>query len=308
MSRLIPSRSHKQLRHGRAPHLRHMRGFTLIELVVVIMVGAIVAVFIGLFLSTPLDTYFAQSRRSDLVDSQDRILRRIAVDVRIALPGSLRQASTANTKAIEMLTTAGVARYYAQTEKSSLPPAQETLEELLVGALDSDGFYTLGTYGAAAGTYAYLAVTSPLVLSPYTLTGVMAPGPTLAFTAVPGEDQITPSAGGFNFLAAGSPTHSSFLVSGPVTYLCDTTSTVQTLRRYSGYTVVAAQVATAGQLMALGATSTLIASNVTSCTFTPFQLAGSNVGQLLILRVTLTEPTQGETLQIFHQVSTSYGT
>ncbi len=59
-----------------------------------------------------------------------------------------------------------------------------------------------------------------------------------------------------------------FLVDGPVTYLCDTVA--GTLLRYQGYTVEANQSAndSHGELLANGATASLMANQVASCAFT----------------------------------------
>ena len=91
-------------------------GFTLVELIVVIVVTAIVASFMVLFLDAPMQSYFAQTRRSDLVDSANRITRAVTADARTALPNSMR-VNPART-ALELLATTGVARYYGQGDKA----------------------------------------------------------------------------------------------------------------------------------------------------------------------------------------------
>jgi len=48
-------------------------GFSLIELIVAITVAGIIAAFIGMFLKTPTDAYFAQVHRADLTDSADSV-------------------------------------------------------------------------------------------------------------------------------------------------------------------------------------------------------------------------------------------
>lgn len=287
-----------------SPHHR-ARGFSLIELIVVITLAAVIAVFLVFFLTTPVDAYFAQTRRSDLVDAEDRILRNLTIDVSTALPGSLRTTASGSVLALELLATTGVARYYGPGDKSYLPPVQESAQELSTGSLDSNGFYTIGHYGPTTG--AYLAVTRPGAPSAYALTGIMTSQFTIIVNAATSEDQVTLPGGGFTFSGA-SPTHSSFIVSGPVTYICDTTPTVQTLRRYSNYPVTSSQPfnASAAPLTAVTVRNSLIATNVTACSLTPYQPAGSNSGQMLLLKVTLTN--NGEVLQVFHEISTRYGT
>lgn len=282
---------------------RGMRGFTLVELTVVITIAAIIAVFMVFFLTTPVDSYFAQTRRSDLVDSENRILRNLTTDVTTALPGSLRSTASGSLLAFELLATTGVARYYGPGDKSYLPPVQQSAEELSTGSLDSSGFYTIGHYGVTTG--AYLAVTHPGAPTPYALTGIMTSKFTVTVNGLTSEDQIALTGGGFTFSGA-SPTHSSFIVSGPVTYICDITPTVQTLRRYWGYPVTATQPTNPSVApLAPPTQNSLIATNVTACSLTPYQPAGTNVGQMLLLQVTLTK--NGEVLRVFHEISTRYG-
>jgi MSHA biogenesis protein MshO len=283
---------------------RRARGFTLLELVVVITIASVVAVFMVLFLGTPVEAYFAQSRRADLVDSADRVVRNLASDVQSALPNSLRQTGGGGVVALEMLATAGVARYYGTGDKSYLPPAQEAQEELATGQPDTD-FYTLDQFASANGNY--LAVDNQGVPGAYGFGGIMTPLPP-AFTVTPNaataEEQIHFAGAGFDFTTP-SPTHSVFLVTGPVSYLCDINT--QTVRRYWNYAITAAQgaVATDAQLMAAGATRSLLAEHVTACAVTVVPAPPSgNFGQLVVLNVTLSNA--GETLPVFQEVATEY--
>lgn len=301
MNRVIHSQQAHRLS---TPARSRVRGFTLVELVVVITIASIITIFLVFFLTTPVDSYFAQTRRSDLVDAQDRILRNVTADVSTALPGSLRSTASGSVLAFELLATTGVARYYGPGDKSYLPPAQQTAQELSTGSLDSR-FYTIGHYGPTTG--AYLAVTGPGAPSAYALTGIMTSQFTITVSGPTSEDHVILTGGGFTFSGA-SPTHSSFIVSGPVTYICDTTPTVQTLRRFSNYPVTATQPtnAAAAPLSAPTVRNSLIATNVTACSVNPYQPAAGNVGQMLLLQVTLTS--NGEVLQVFHEISTRYGT
>ena len=284
------------------------RGFSLIELIVVLVVSAVVAVFMVFFLSTPLEAYFSQARRGDLIDSGDRIVRALAPDVRSALPDSVRQSSGGGVWAIELLATASVARYYGATDKNNLPMAQEAIEELETAQADTD-FYTLTQFLTAAGNA--LAVNSQGLPGAYALTGIMTPSPpqfVITPNAATAEDAVTIGGGGYTF-NSDSPTRSAFLVSGPVSYLCDTNA--HTLERYSGYAIASAQSTSDAQLVGAGATRSLIAQNVAACNFTIIARAlpaiptqPSSYGQLLISNITL--GSGGETLQVFYQVASRY--
>ncbi len=281
-------------------------GFTLIELVIVMAIAAIVAVFMVFFLATPVESYFAQTRRADLVDSADRILRNLATDVHTALPNSIRESAGGGVVALELLSTSGMARYYGAGDKQYVGGAQELLEELAIPGPDQS-FYTLDPF-VPSRVGNYLAVDNQGVPGAYAFGGVMSPAPLPPIANAPGaaglvlEQRVLPPAPGINFTSA-SPTHSIFVVSSPVSYLCDTGA--QTLTRYTGYTPAAAQPATGAQLLAAGATASLVARNVSACTVTLVPAPASNkFNQLVILDITLAN--SGEILQVFHEVATEY--
>lgn len=66
------------------------RGFTLVELVVVIVITGILAATLTVFLKPVIDGYFDTRRRADLTDMADTALRRMAKDIRSAVPNSVR--------------------------------------------------------------------------------------------------------------------------------------------------------------------------------------------------------------------------
>jgi MSHA biogenesis protein MshO len=290
-------------------------GFTLIELIVVIVISAIVAVFMVLFLETPIDSYFAQTRRSDLVDSAHRISDAVTVDARTALPNSMR-VNAAGT-ALELLATEGVARYYGRGDKDGL----QANEELTIGAAVTM-FGTLDSFAAQAlpyqapylsignlGTAAYTAYNSATqVMTPASTVVTVGSNPSMTPPPpfVAGENQVTLSAA-MTFKAAGAPAtqplvHNAYVVSGPVSYVCKANAanpTAGTLMRYSGYAITRAQaVPPAG-------TGALIAHDVSACTISIVPApAGYAYGQIAILRVTLAS--NGEALQVFLEAPTEY--
>lgn len=71
------------------------RGFTLVELVMVITITGIIAATVTIFLKPAIDSYFDTRRRADLTDMADTALRRMGQDIRRAVPNSIRlQSST----------------------------------------------------------------------------------------------------------------------------------------------------------------------------------------------------------------------
>lgn len=65
------------------------RGFTLIELTVVIVITGILAATLTVFLKPIIEGYFDTRRRADLTDMADTALRRMAKDIRSAVPNSI---------------------------------------------------------------------------------------------------------------------------------------------------------------------------------------------------------------------------
>jgi MSHA biogenesis protein MshO len=298
------------------------RGFTLIELVVVIVVGAIVAVFMVFFLDTPVSAYMSQSSRADLVDSADRILRIFPGDVRAALPSSIRKTGGgANPLALEMLATSAVARYYGKGEHG-----MQQFSELWLGAPDTDfdtvdQFVPYAPMNGCPSPRCYMAIEQKGAPSAaYAFGGQMTPLPptfTITANAVTVEDHVNFPPPGYAFSMPGSPTNSAFLVTGPVTYLCDTnpaSPNANTLKRYTNYQIATLQsaVATDAQLMAAGAQRSLIAHNVSNCTINIVPPpAVPNFDQLVILEVTLMTNNgvtlnNGETLQVFQEAAVEY--
>lgn len=86
-----------------------VRGFTLVELVMVIALAGLVAVMISTVLGRPMESFAAQSRRAELVDRGAGALQRMTRDVRLAVPNSLRVS--ADGQALELLLIHSAGRY-----------------------------------------------------------------------------------------------------------------------------------------------------------------------------------------------------
>lgn len=70
------------------------KGFTLVEMVIVIVITGILAGMAALFIKPAIDAYFSSVRRAELTDAVDTALRRLSRDVRGAVPNSLREHSS----------------------------------------------------------------------------------------------------------------------------------------------------------------------------------------------------------------------
>ena len=273
-------------------------GFTLIELVVTLVISTIVIAFVSLFISGPVQGFTDQARRVRLVDAVDAALERIGRDVRRSLPNSVRTTSSGGVTALEMLSTVDGARYRAQ------PPGGD--EQILDFAAADDEWNVLGPFTQVAKPFSsashYLAVYNVGVpgADAYALANVITPdGTTIDISAdgATGEDRVTLDTP-FRF-AYPSPTQRIFLVDGPVTYLCDTVA--GTLLRYQGYDIAANQSAvdSHGELLASGATATLMANQVDGCAFTYASGTAERAG-LVSLQITVRA--QGESVSLLSQI------
>src|ERR1700733_3792731 len=92
---------------------KSQRGFTLLEGIVVIVISGIMLASVALFLRWPFQSYLSTSNRAQLTDTADTALRRIARDMHVALPNSIR-VTAGNPQCIEMLPTKAGGRYRAQ--------------------------------------------------------------------------------------------------------------------------------------------------------------------------------------------------
>ncbi len=242
------------------------RGFTLVELVVTIAVGSVVVAFMALFIVMPMNAYTAQTRRASLVDASDSALRFMARDLRSSLPNSVRITSSGTVTALELLATADGARYQDGGPLSN--PALALNFAAPAGAFATTVPFTRLALPWSSSAY-YLSIYNVGVpgANAYQMANVITPAGTaitISAGAAPNQNLVTLSPA-FQF-AYGSPEKRVYLVSGPVSYLCDTSA--GTLTRYSGYTIASTQPASAATLTAAGASAALVASDVGACQFT----------------------------------------
>jgi MSHA biogenesis protein MshO len=95
------------------PSARRDKGFTLAEAIIVIVITGILFAAVAVFIQSPVKGFFDTARRAQLVDIADTALQRISRDVRLALPNSVRIASSGGKTYLEFLLTSGGGRYRA---------------------------------------------------------------------------------------------------------------------------------------------------------------------------------------------------
>ena len=142
----------------RTPHNRSS-GFTLVEMIVVIVITGIIGGIVAVFLRTPVQGYVDSARRAELTNIADTAMRRMARDVRTAVPNSVR-FSNCTAPCVEFLPTKDGGRYRAN------PPGNV----LNFGVADGS-FDVVGTpINFAAGDYIVVGSTQSGGAPPYLLT------------------------------------------------------------------------------------------------------------------------------------------
>ena len=270
---------------------------TLIELVVTITVGSIVAGFMSMFITLPMNAYSAQTRRATLVDSADGALRYMARDLSSALPNSVRTGVSGTVSAVELLASIDGARY-----RDGGPLANPALELDFTSADTAFSttvpFTQLTLPWTSSSSYLSIANSGVPGADAYSGANVITPaGTTITVSAgATANANLVTMNPGFQF-SWGSPNKRIYLLSGPVSYLCD--SSARTLTRFSGYTIAAVQPLSAAALAAAGASTARVATDVASCSFS--FIAGSPQRNALVT-LTLQLGNSGETIQLLQQV------
>jgi len=296
-----------------------VRGFTLMEMIITIIILAIIGTTFGLFIVPAVGAYNAQTQRAALVDVAENALRRMTRDIRIAVPNSVRITNSGTGFALEMVPTVDAARYCASgiadcgsVAGSSLTNAQQLLD---VTATDTE-FDVLGCFQDAgfrgsSGTPNYRLVTANSGSEIYTVSGTSAVMTPATTSVTLGVDPSGACDGGGvrrhhvtlssaqRFCGGSclpSPRQRLFVVKSaeaPVTYICD--KNAGTLTRYWGYTFQAAQPTSAPA----NGTSALMASGVAACSITSQTSDVQNTG-IVTLTVSLTNAV-GERVSLMHQ-------
>jgi MSHA biogenesis protein MshO len=156
-------------------------GFTLMEMIIVIVITGIIGAIVAVFIKAPVQGYMDSARRAELSDIADTALRRMARDIRIAVPNSVR-FSNCTAPCVEFIPTKDGGRYRADTPGdilnfgaadasfdivgSAVTFAADDL--IVVGSTQSDGSLPYSTaaagvlraYAGAAGAQTNVAVTN----------------------------------------------------------------------------------------------------------------------------------------------------
>ncbi len=280
--------------------MRYSNGFSLIELIIVIVISGILAGIITTFITQPVQGFIDLSRRATLVYSAESAMRRMQRDIRRALPNSIRVTGGGTT--IEMINTVAGARY-----RAAPPGAPSTILDFdspdsdfdvlgnLTELINKNGLrvsvYNTGDVDASGvpmpGHNAYAA---PNTDGENVITPASGTGSVVTISDSGNEDSVN-IAGGFEFTEE-SPSNRVYFIDTAITYRCSGGE----LLRYTNYNFT-----NANQPDPPAVTPALMADNIGNCSFT-YDAGSPSRSGLMTLDLTITDASSNESVRLLHQV------
>lgn len=267
------------------------RGFTLVELVLVLVLTGVLAAAVSGFVLPAVQGYFGAAARGALAAEADTALRQLSRELQRALPGSVR--INGSSRALEFIPTTAGARYATSGSGALLFGSVDTSFDVLgPGLALASGqqlvFHPIGP--GVEGGDAYAPNTTALQQATSNRRGhANAPG---VVTTV-ALDSLAPLP-----VLAQAPPYRVFVVDAPVSFRCDLAA--GTLTRHSGYGFQASQ----PDPPASGRADVL-ARGVTACRFAvdgTLVAARSALVSLSLTLATAQAPGGAESLTLHHAV------
>lgn len=281
--------------------LRHAaRGFTLIEAVIVIVIIGVIGAIVGVFIRMPIQGYADSVARAEVTDEADLALRRIARDLRLALPNSIRV--NADGSAIEFLLTKTGGRYLSAEDEMGgevldfIDPSKVTFT--VVGPMPGLARAVAGDYVVVNNlgegvrpTDAYGVTLADRNVA--RIAAVDAAAGRITMVDNPFAQQTTPMP---------SPTQRFQIISGAVTYRCATASDgTRVLTRHWGYAISTQQQQNAPP-PGPGSAATL-ASRLDNCQLFEVDSAAARRSALVLLTLALKARNESDPIiRLVHQV------
>ncbi|MBG6221270.1 MULTISPECIES: prepilin-type N-terminal cleavage/methylation domain-containing protein [unclassified Janthinobacterium] len=267
------------------------RGFTLVELIVVIVITAIVAGMVTVFIRAPIQGYLDVSARAELADAADLATRRITREVRLALPNSVRVTSNSSGSYLELLLTKAGGRYLSEDDDLSVTPGNVLAFDPSTPVANSTIFSIVGTAPSGLQTIVagdFIVVNNLGDQPPVDAYNCSGQCNRARVTAINGNNVTLAS----NPFVAQTPSMPSLsyrfqVVSTVVTYHCaPNTNGTGTLTRYAGYAIDPVQpVSAAAAPLTSASSAALMAMQVAQCEFSFDTLPNLQRG---LVRISLT--------------------
>jgi MSHA biogenesis protein MshO len=280
-------------------------GFSLLELILVIVLLGILASGAGLLITTPIKAYNDQLRRTQLVDQAEMALRQIARDIRGALPNSIRtnQNMATGVTALEMVNIVAGARYRDEAGGTFTAPfhtfdyKQADTDFNFLGTLVS-GMTTIPT-GQRLVIYSTAPINFYAAASSNDNFGIVTPANSTLTLSQIGLEQHLKIDPAFEFTDP-SPGQRSFLTDGAVSYICDPLGQAK-MTRYTDYEFQVDQPTTNIALSDLpGVQQGDVVAQLTACSIN-YDAGTAQRGGIVTLSITLSDDT-GEGVTLLHQV------
>jgi MSHA biogenesis protein MshO len=274
------------------------KGFTLVEMIMVIVITGIIGGMVAVFLKAPVQQYMDVARRADMTDIADTALRRIGRDLRLALPNSVRVTTVGSNTYLEFLPTTGGGRYRAALDTTGggnmldfSNPADNSFDVLGPSVAANAGDY-LVIYNLGIPSASGCASLGADAYEGCNRRNIVTGGSMMTFT---------PTALSFPF---DSPSHRFQVITTPVTYICSPMAggTGGNLTRYWGYAIQSAQPTALGTLTSVNP-GAVLANNVSACNFTYNAAVVAQRSGLVTMNLGITENNETVTLYSAAHVS-----
>lgn len=276
-------------------------GFTLVEMIVVMVITGIIGGMVAIFIKAPVQGYVDSRRRAEMTDIADTALRRITRDIRTALPNSIRITVVGADTYLEFLPVSGSGRYRAG---AALSGTQAGCGSLALDMLDFTAadtcFEVLGPMPTmvAGATPDKLVIYNRGPTVPATGADAYVADNTAAFVS----NTAKTVAIGSKLFPFQSPGSRFQVINTPVTYVCAPVAggVGGTLTRYWGYAITDPQPTAPGTLTSVNLGAQL-ASKVDTCSIT-YGAVGQRLA-LVTLQLTLTD--SGESVTLYNAAHVS---
>lgn len=257
-------------------NLSTQRGFTLMELVMVIVIAGILGTMTIGFITKPIEAYVDLSRRAELVDHAEMSMRMMARDIRRALPNSVDSGETCDGD-LCMIRTTGGGRYRAQgpgiyLDFTTVDTSFEAFGIVLPDSWQNQRLviYNLGVSGANA----------------YSDDDVITPkGTTLSYDSSNHIIELSP---GHKFRFE-SPSQRFFVVDNMIRYRCENS---QLLR----------EVCPISTSSSPNCYSSAPVSRHMNCEESTFSYQAGTASRAGLVTINLVLQSEGETISLLHQV------